>query len=60
MENLSCVCGIFFLFSSGDKQKWCDVCNKLVELYHQEKKYLEVGWVLYFLSARKKFPFHQN
>ncbi|KAF1477345.1 Tetratricopeptide repeat protein 37, partial [Pygoscelis antarcticus] len=31
------------LYESGDKQKWCDVCNKLVELYHQEKKYLEVA-----------------
>ncbi|KAJ7416858.1 Tetratricopeptide repeat protein 37 [Willisornis vidua] len=31
------------LHKGGDKQKWCDVCNKLVELYHQEKKYLEVA-----------------
>ncbi|KAM9367468.1 superkiller complex protein 3 [Phaethornis superciliosus] len=31
------------LNESGDKQKWYDVCNKLVELYHQEKKYLEVA-----------------
>uniref|UniRef100_A0A8C3J9W8 Tetratricopeptide repeat domain 37 n=1 Tax=Calidris pygmaea TaxID=425635 RepID=A0A8C3J9W8_9CHAR len=31
------------LYESGDKQKWCDVCNKLVELYHQEKKYSEVA-----------------
>ncbi|NXL93266.1 TTC37 protein, partial [Alectura lathami] len=31
------------LYESGDKQKWCDVCNKLVELYCQEKKYLEVA-----------------
>ncbi|XP_074789347.1 superkiller complex protein 3 [Athene noctua] len=31
------------LYESGDKQKWFDVCNKLVELYHQEKKYLEVA-----------------
>ncbi|KAM6302205.1 superkiller complex protein 3 isoform 1-T2 [Podargus strigoides] len=31
------------LYESGDKQKWCDVCNKLVELYRQEKKYLEVA-----------------
>ncbi|XP_071437834.1 superkiller complex protein 3 [Pithys albifrons albifrons] len=31
------------LYKGGDKQKWCDVCNKLVELYHQEKKYLEVA-----------------
>ncbi|KAM4638019.1 superkiller complex protein 3 isoform 1-T2 [Amazona ochrocephala] len=29
------------LYASGDKQKWCDICTKLVELYHQEKKYLE-------------------
>uniref|UniRef100_A0A8C3UC71 Tetratricopeptide repeat domain 37 n=1 Tax=Catharus ustulatus TaxID=91951 RepID=A0A8C3UC71_CATUS len=31
------------LYESGDKQKWCDVCNKLVELYCQEKRYLEVA-----------------
>ncbi|NXU78745.1 TTC37 protein, partial [Oreotrochilus melanogaster] len=31
------------LYESGDKQKWYDVCNKLVELYHQEKKYPEVA-----------------
>lgn len=31
------------LCESGDKQKWCDVCNKLVELYHQQKKYFEVA-----------------
>ncbi|XP_030323083.1 tetratricopeptide repeat protein 37 [Calypte anna] len=31
------------LYESGDKQKWYDVCNKLVELYHQEKKYSEVA-----------------
>ncbi|NXG82688.1 TTC37 protein, partial [Stercorarius parasiticus] len=31
------------LYESGDKQKWYEVCNKLVELYHQEKKYLEVA-----------------
>lgn len=40
-----------FCFSSSDKQKWCDVCNKLAELYHQEKKYLEVGWVLSLFIA---------
>jgi len=60
MQNLAVLCGIFFLLSSGDKQKWCDVCNKLVELYHQEKKYLEVGWALYFLPSNKEFPFDQN
>ncbi|NXI38925.1 TTC37 protein, partial [Galbula dea] len=31
------------LYEGGDKQKWCDVCTKLVELYHQEKKYIEVA-----------------
>ncbi|XP_008935057.1 PREDICTED: tetratricopeptide repeat protein 37-like, partial [Merops nubicus] len=31
------------LYESDDKQKWCEVCNKLVEIYRQEKKYLEVG-----------------
>ncbi|NXI52581.1 TTC37 protein, partial [Chloroceryle aenea] len=31
------------LYKSSDKQKWCDTCNKLVELYRQEKKYLEVA-----------------
>ncbi|XP_068941225.1 superkiller complex protein 3 isoform X1 [Petaurus breviceps papuanus] len=31
------------LYESVDKQKWCDVCKKLVDLYHQEKKYLEVA-----------------
>uniref|UniRef100_A0A2K5C7N2 Superkiller complex protein 3 n=1 Tax=Aotus nancymaae TaxID=37293 RepID=A0A2K5C7N2_AOTNA len=31
------------LYESVDKQKWCDVCKKLVDLYYQEKKYLEVA-----------------
>ncbi|XP_028919257.1 tetratricopeptide repeat protein 37 [Ornithorhynchus anatinus] len=31
------------LYESSDKQKWCDVCKKLVDLYHQEKKHLEVA-----------------
>ncbi|XP_010186853.1 PREDICTED: tetratricopeptide repeat protein 37-like, partial [Mesitornis unicolor] len=31
------------LYESSDKEKWCDVCKKLVELYHEEKKYLEVA-----------------
>ncbi|NXU58717.1 TTC37 protein, partial [Turnix velox] len=31
------------LYESGDKEKWYDVCNKLVDLYHQEKMYLEVS-----------------
>uniref|UniRef100_A0A673SPI0 Tetratricopeptide repeat domain 37 n=1 Tax=Suricata suricatta TaxID=37032 RepID=A0A673SPI0_SURSU len=31
------------LYESVDKQKWCDVCKKLVDLYHQEKKHVEVA-----------------
>lgn len=31
------------LYESADRQKWCDVCKKLVALYHQEKKHLEVA-----------------
>ncbi|XP_067885819.1 superkiller complex protein 3 [Heterodontus francisci] len=31
------------LYESSDKQKWHEVCLKLVDLYHQEKKYLEVA-----------------
>ncbi|NXS55940.1 TTC37 protein, partial [Brachypteracias leptosomus] len=31
------------LYESGDKQKWYDVCNKLVDLYRQENKYFEVA-----------------
>ncbi|XP_028615919.1 tetratricopeptide repeat protein 37 [Grammomys surdaster] len=31
------------LYESVDRQKWCDVCKKLVDLYHQEKKHLEVA-----------------
>lgn len=31
------------LYESVDKQKWCDVCKKLVDLYYQEKKHVEVG-----------------
>ncbi|NWU96448.1 TTC37 protein, partial [Upupa epops] len=31
------------LYESSDKEKWYTACNKLVELYHQEKKYLEVA-----------------
>ncbi|XP_045141130.1 tetratricopeptide repeat protein 37 [Echinops telfairi] len=30
------------LYESVDKQKWCDVCKKLVDLYHQEKKHIEL------------------
>ncbi|XP_062985670.1 superkiller complex protein 3 isoform X2 [Elgaria multicarinata webbii] len=31
------------LYESTDKQKWCEVCRKLVEQYQQEKKYLQVA-----------------
>nr|XP_056704629.1 SKI3 subunit of superkiller complex protein [Euleptes europaea] len=31
------------LYESTDKQKWCEVCKKLVEVYHQEKKFLQVA-----------------
>ncbi|XP_054842849.1 SKI3 subunit of superkiller complex protein [Eublepharis macularius] len=31
------------LYESTDKQKWCEVCKKLVDLYHQEKKFLQVA-----------------
>ncbi|ELK11515.1 Tetratricopeptide repeat protein 37 [Pteropus alecto] len=31
------------LYESVDKKKWCDVCKKLVDLYYQEKKHLEVA-----------------
>ncbi|XP_074934517.1 superkiller complex protein 3 [Phalacrocorax aristotelis] len=42
------------LYESGDKQKWCDVCNKLVELYHQEQKYLEVAEAWQKLIQKKQ------
>uniref|UniRef100_A0A8C5SKG4 SKI3 subunit of superkiller complex n=1 Tax=Laticauda laticaudata TaxID=8630 RepID=A0A8C5SKG4_LATLA len=32
---------LFFL--STDQQKWCEVCKKLVELYHKNKQYLQVA-----------------
>ncbi|EPQ10979.1 Tetratricopeptide repeat protein 37 [Myotis brandtii] len=31
------------LYESVDKQKWCDVCKKLVDLNYQEKKHIEVA-----------------
>ncbi|XP_061478349.1 superkiller complex protein 3 isoform X4 [Rhineura floridana] len=31
------------LYESTDKQKWCEVCRKLVELYQREKKYIQVA-----------------
>lgn len=34
---------LLVLYKGSDKQKWCDVCRKLVDLYHQENKYLQVS-----------------
>ncbi|KAM3940662.1 superkiller complex protein 3 isoform 1-T2 [Leptodactylus fuscus] len=31
------------LYKSSDKQKWFEVCKKLVELYQQEKKYVQAA-----------------
>ncbi|XP_075693260.1 superkiller complex protein 3 isoform X2 [Rhinoderma darwinii] len=31
------------LYKSSDKQKWCEVCKKLVELHQQEKEYLQAA-----------------
>ncbi|XP_075037195.1 superkiller complex protein 3 [Mixophyes fleayi] len=31
------------LYKSSDKQKWCDVCKKLVDLYRQDRKYLQAA-----------------
>ncbi|XP_069819036.1 superkiller complex protein 3 [Dendropsophus ebraccatus] len=31
------------LYQSTDKQKWYEVCKKLVELYEQEKKYIQAA-----------------
>ncbi|XP_051875382.1 tetratricopeptide repeat protein 37 [Pristis pectinata] len=31
------------LYESSDKQKWHEVCLKLIDLYHQEKKYPEAA-----------------
>ncbi|KAM4707819.1 superkiller complex protein 3 [Discoglossus pictus] len=31
------------LYKSSDKEKWCEVCNKLVDLYQQEKKHLQAA-----------------
>ncbi|KAM4050000.1 superkiller complex protein 3 isoform 2-T3 [Anomaloglossus baeobatrachus] len=33
------------LYSSSDKQKWSEVCKKLVELYEQEKKFLQAAHI---------------
>ncbi|XP_051028561.1 LOW QUALITY PROTEIN: SKI3 subunit of superkiller complex protein [Acomys russatus] len=42
------------LYESVDKQKWCDVCKKLVDLYCQEKKYLEVARTWYKLIMTRQ------
>ncbi|KAM9328956.1 superkiller complex protein 3 [Gastrophryne carolinensis] len=33
------------LYKNSDKQKWCDVCKKLVDLYEQDKKYLQAAQI---------------
>ncbi|XP_075397402.1 superkiller complex protein 3 [Tenrec ecaudatus] len=42
------------LYESVDKQKWCDVCKKLVDLYHQEKKHIEVARAWHKLIKTRK------
>lgn len=42
------------LYESVDRQKWCDVCKKLVDLYHQEKKHLEVAQTWYRLIKTRQ------
>lgn len=42
------------LYESVDRQKWCDVCRKLVDLHHQEKKYLEVSRTWYKLIKTRQ------
>ncbi|XP_031216549.1 tetratricopeptide repeat protein 37 isoform X2 [Mastomys coucha] len=42
------------LYESVDRQKWCDVCKKLVDLYHQEKKHLEVARTWYRLIKTRQ------
>ncbi|ERE82792.1 tetratricopeptide repeat protein 37, partial [Cricetulus griseus] len=37
-----------------DKQKWCDVCKKLVDLHHQEKRHLEVARTWYKLIKTRQ------
>nr|DBA23398.1 TPA: hypothetical protein GDO54_014314 [Pyxicephalus adspersus] len=31
------------LYKTSDKQKWCDVCKKMVDLYEQDKQYLQAA-----------------
>lgn len=42
------------LYESVDKQKWCDVCKKLVGLHHQEKRQLEVARTWYKLIKTRR------
>ncbi|XP_053557471.1 SKI3 subunit of superkiller complex protein isoform X2 [Bombina bombina] len=42
------------LYKSSDKQKWCEVGNKLIDLYHQEKKQLQAAQTLHQLIKVKK------
>ncbi|GAB1298393.1 Tetratricopeptide repeat domain 37 [Apodemus speciosus] len=42
------------LYESVDRQKWCDVCKKLVDLYHQEKRHLEVAQTWYRLIKTRQ------
>lgn len=52
------LCGVYQklldLYESVDKQKWCDVCKKLVHLHHQEKRYLEVARTWYKLIKTRQ------
>ncbi|KAL1783322.1 tetratricopeptide repeat protein 37 [Sigmodon hispidus] len=42
------------LYESVDKQKWCDVCKKLVDLLHQEKRHQEVARTWYKLIKTRQ------
>ncbi|XP_063309755.1 superkiller complex protein 3 [Pelobates fuscus] len=42
------------LYKSTDKQKWYEVCRKLVDLYHQNKDYLQVARTWYELIKMKQ------
>ncbi|XP_068103803.1 superkiller complex protein 3 [Hyperolius riggenbachi] len=42
------------LYESSDKQKWCEVCRKLVDLHEQDKKYLQAAQAWQRLINMKK------
>ncbi|KAG8504314.1 Tetratricopeptide repeat protein 37 [Galemys pyrenaicus] len=42
------------LYENADKQKWCDVCKKLVDLYYQEKKHIEVARTWHKLIKKRQ------